>query len=120
MSSERLMYIQLASCVQKVALKSPKNGIFFYDTKPLFPASDNIIRQLNLSTLIKATLVVSAVIRTSPPRLGLGFRSRSGLVLGLGGNQTIPPEENRPRLGLRFGLGLVLGLGGNFPRGKLS
>ena len=28
------------------------------------------------------------------PRLGLGFESRLGLVLGLGGHQTIAPEEN--------------------------
>ena len=27
-------------------------------------------------------------------RSGLGFGSRLGLVLGLGGNQTIAPEEN--------------------------
>ena len=53
-------------------------------------------------------------------RLGLGFGSRSGLVLGLGGNQTIAPEENCPWLGLGFGLGLVLGLEGNFPLGQLS
>ena len=47
-------------------------------------------------------------------RLGLGFRSRSGLVLGLGGNQTIASEENWPLLELGFDLGLVLGLGGIF------
>ena len=58
--------------------------------------------------------------RKIAPRLGLGFGSRLGLVLGLGGNQTIAPEENCPRLGLGFGLGLVLGLEGNFPLGQLS
>ena len=49
------------------------------------------------------------------PQLGLRFGPRWGLVLGLGGNQTIAPPENSPRLGLGFGLGLVLGLRGNFP-----
>ena len=52
------------------------------------------------------------------PELGLGFGPRWRLVLELGGNQTISPEENCPlRLGLGFGLGLVLGFGDNFPRG---
>ena len=54
------------------------------------------------------------VSRKIAPRLGLGFGSRLGLVLGLGDNQANAPEENCfPRLGL------VLGLGGNFPRGQL-
>ena len=52
------------------------------------------------------------------PRLGLGFGSRLGLVLGLQGNQTIALRKIAPWLG--FGLGLVLGDGGNFPRGQLS
>ena len=71
-----------------------------------------------MSTLIKATFVVSAGIRAIPPWLGLGFRSTSGIVLMLRGNQTIAPEENRHRLGLRFGLGLVLGLGAIFLEGN--
>ena len=59
--------------------------------------------------------------RKISPRLGLGFGSRLGLVLGLGDNQTIAPKENSPPLlGLGFGLGLVLGLEGNFSRGQLS
>ena len=48
------------------------------------------------------------------PRLGLGFGSRLGLVLGFGGNQTVYPKENSPRLVLGFGLQLVLGLGAIF------
>ena len=44
------------------------------------------------------------------PQLGLGFGSRLGLVLGLGGNQTSAPEENCPLLALGFWLGLVLRL----------
>ena len=46
-----------------------------------------------------------------------------GLVLGLGSNQTIDPEENCPPFSVRgwgVGLGLVLGLRGNFLRGQLS
>ena len=71
---------------------------------------------------------LSCGIRTITPRgklipsllrLGLGFRSRLGLVLGFGGNQTISPEKNDLWLGLGFGLGLLLGLGDNFPRGAI-
>ena len=45
------------------------------------------------------------------PRLGLGFGSRSGLVLGLGGKQTIaprkiPPSPIRVRLCLRVRFGV--------------
>ena len=59
--------------------------------------------------------------RKIAPRLGLWFMSRSELVLGLGDNQTIAPEENCPPvLGLRFDLWIVLGLERNFPRGQLS
>ena len=54
------------------------------------------------------------------PRLGLGFGSRLGLVLGLGGNQTIAPEEKYPRLGLGFGLRLVLELGAILLGGNCS
>ena len=57
--------------------------------------------------------------RKIAPRLGLGLGSRSGIVLGLDGNETIAPEKNcPPQLGLGFGLGLVLELGGNFRRGQ--
>ena len=59
-------------------------------------------------------------IRTTAPWLGLGFGLRLGLLLGLGGKQTIAHEENCPRLGLEFGLALILGLVGNISRGKLS
>ena len=55
-----------------------------------------------------------------PPRLGLGFLSRSGLVLGLGATRQLPPKKIASRLGLEFGLGLVLELWGNFPRGSCS
>ena len=48
------------------------------------------------------------------PWLGLGFVSRSGLVLGLGATRQLPPRKVAPRLGLGFGLGLVLGLGAIF------
>ena len=48
-----------------------------------------------------------------PPRLKLGFLSRLGLVLGLGGATKQSPWRNSdPWLGLGLGLRLVLGLGG--------
>ena len=49
-------------------------------------------------------------------RLGLGFGSRSGLVLGLGDNQTIDPKENCPTVRVRVWLRVSFGVGGNFPR----
>ena len=46
------------------------------------------------------------------PLVRLEFGSRLGLVLGLGGNQTVTPWKIVHQLGLGVGLGLVLGLGG--------
>ena len=54
-------------------------------------------------------------IQTIAPRLGLGFQSRLRLVLGLGGNQTIAPEENCSLV--RVWVKVSFGVGGNFPRG---
>ena len=70
------------------------------------------------------------------PRLELGFQSRIGLVLGLGQNQAIAPEDNYPLVRVRvwvrisFGVGGWVwclfvwggggGGGGNFPPGQLS
>ena len=50
------------------------------------------------------------------PQLGLGFRSKSGLVSGWGTTRQLPQRKIAPWLGLGSGLGLVLGLGGNFSR----
>ena len=52
------------------------------------------------------------------PRLGLGFVSSFGLVLGFGATRQLPLRKIATWLGLE--LGLVLGLGANFPRGQLS
>ena len=56
-------------------------------------------------------------IRTIAPWLGLGFGSRLGLVLRVGGNQTIASEEscslNRVRVWVRVNFEV---LGGNCPR----
>ena len=75
------------------------------------------IRLCNLMTYVfkgyvKIVKMVSGQLppEENCPRLGLGFGSRSRLVLGLGGNQAIAPEEDCPRLGLGFGLGLVFGV----------
>ena len=46
------------------------------------------------------------------PRLGLGFGSRSGLVLVLMGNQTIAPEENCPPVRVRICFRASFGVGG--------
>ena len=46
--------------------------------------------------------------------LGLGFGSRSGLVLGLGDNQTFVRNENCPLVRVRVWLRLSFGVEGNF------
>ena len=48
------------------------------------------------------------------PRLGLGFGSRSELVLGLGATRQLAPRKIALQLELGLGLGLVLGLGAIF------
>ena len=53
------------------------------------------------------------------PRLGLGFGSRSGLVLGLRNNQTIPPKENCPTVSVRVWLRVSFGVGGQFSSGVI-
>ena len=66
--------------------------------------------------MVSEQLPPSPPPRKIVPRLGLGFRSRSGLVLGMGATRQLPPRKIVTRLGFGFGLGLVLGLGGNCPR----
>ena len=61
----------------------------------------------------------------SPPRkiasrFGLGFGSRLGSDLGLGGNQKIAPEQNRSLVGVRVWVRVCFEVEGNFPRRKLS
>ena len=66
--------------------------------------------------------LVTEGIRTIAPRLGLGFGSRSGLVLG--GNQTISPEKDCPPFSIRVWLRVLaqfwvwrtIFLRGNCPR----
>ena len=53
------------------------------------------------------------------PRLGLGFESRLGLVLGLGDNQTIVPEENCPLFRVRVWVRVSFGVGGQFSSGAI-
>ena len=48
--------------------------------------------------------------------LGLAFQSRSGLLLGLGDNQTIAPKQNFPLVRVKVWLRVNFGVGGNFPR----
>ena len=48
------------------------------------------------------------------PRLVLGFVSRSGLVLMLGGNQTITPEENCRPVRVRVWVRVSFGVEGQF------
>ena len=62
--------------------------------------------------------------RKIAPRLGLGFRSKLGLVLGLkgggGATRQLLRRKIGPWLGSGFGLGLFLRLGGNISWGQLS
>ena len=52
------------------------------------------------------------------PWLGLGFVSRSGLVLGLGATRQLPPRKVAPPVMVRVWLGVSFGVGGNFPLGQ--
>ena len=53
------------------------------------------------------------------PRLGLGLGSRSGLVLGLDGNETIAAEKNCPPVRVRVWLRVSFGVGGQFSSGTM-
>ena len=55
-----------------------------------------------------------ALPRKIVAQLGLGFGSRSGIVLGLGTTRQLHLKKIVPRVGLGFGLGLVLGLAAVF------
>ena len=59
-------------------------------------------------------------LKENCPAMKFWFGWRLGLALGLGGNQTIVPEENCPWLGFVLGLVLALGgaifVGGNYSR----
>ena len=57
--------------------------------------------------------------RKIAPRLGLGLGSRSGLVLGLDGNETIAPEKNCPEVRVRVWLRVSFGVGGQFSSGTM-
>ena len=54
-----------------------------------------------------------------PTRLGLEFRSRLGLVLGLGGNQTVAPEKHRLLVRVRVWIRFSFGVGGKFFSGAV-
>ena len=58
--------------------------------------------------------------RKIAPWFGLGFGSRLGLVLGLGGNQVIVPKENCLTVRVRVWVRVSFEVGGNFPWGQLS
>ena len=49
----------------------------------------------------------------------MGFGSRLGLVLGLGGNQTIAPEEICPPVRVKGWVRVSFGVGGQFSSGPI-
>ena len=53
------------------------------------------------------------------PRLGLGFGSRLGSDLGLGGNQKIAPEQNRSLAGVRVWVRVCFEVGGQFSSAEI-
>ena len=59
--------------------------------------------------------------RKIAPRLGLGFRSKLGLVLGLGGggNQTIAPEKNWPLVRVRVWVRVIFEVGRKYFLGAI-
>ena len=57
--------------------------------------------------------------RKIAPHLGLGVRSRLGLVLGLGGNQKIAPEKNWLLVRVRVWVRVSFKVGRQFPFGAI-
>ena len=68
----------------------------------------------NIVRLLLKGIQTIALPRKIVPQLGLGFGSRSGIVLGLGTTRQLHLKKIVPRVGLGFGLGLVLGLAAVF------
>ena len=109
---------QLWRCQLKIFYWTSKSKFFFE-----FPK--HFLRQLNIKFYLSNPYLHSVerypdncLPRKIAPRLGLGFRSRSELVLGLGETRQLSPRKIAPWLGLGFGLVLGLWVEGNFPRGQ--
>ena len=109
---------QLWRCQLKIFYWASKSKFFFE-----FPK--HFLRQLNIKFYLSNAYLHSVerypdncLPRKIFPRLGLGFRSRSELVLGLGETRQLSPRKIAPWLGLGFGLVLGLWVEGNFPRGQ--
>ena len=58
-------------------------------------------------------------LRKIAPRLGVGFGSKLGLVLGLGATRQLP-RGKLPPVRDNGWVRISFGVGGNFPRGQLS
>ena len=75
----------------------------------------NLLKFPNLITILIIWYPDNCPTRKIAPQLVLGFESRLGTVLGLGGNQTMALEENCHLDRVSFGVGAVF-LGGNCSR----
>ena len=58
--------------------------------------------------------------RKIAPQLGLGFRSRLGLVLGFGNNQTITSKKNFPLVRARAWVRVSFVVGWQFSSGEFA
>ena len=58
-------------------------------------------------------------LRKIAPRLGLGFGSSLGLLLGFGSNQAIALEENCPAVRVTIWVRVSYGVGGQFSSGAI-
>ena len=88
--------------------------------KPLFNIMFSCDFSLNMKIKVQSNMVSGQLPpRKIASRLGLGFGSRLGLVLWLGGNQAIVPEENYPLVRVRVCVRVSFGVGGQLSQNRV-
>ena len=113
----------LSSLIKLVTTTDIFHHFFLHFSKSICRSSLLVVLSLKSYRRTLRTLIWypdDCLPRKITARLCLGFRSRLGLVLGLGGNQTIAPEKNLPLVRVRVWVWVSFGFGGNFPHEQLS